>query len=478
MNAVDPTAGPAQVDVLRLRDYFYGFVKHNSLSLELHDCLYEACDLYEAAILGEMPGYEYFVINMPRRIGKTKLLQAVASWVFGEFEDAQQLYGCYSDQLVVRSIAYVALTMQRPWYIDLYGDKIHSAKANLITTTAGGSLYGAGTTATIAGFGAGLKEPAGGLITLDDPAKPDEAGSKVETANVIENFEITWKGCRNSDKFTPIVINAQRIGPDDLPGYLIKTYPNKTFVLKFPCFVSGKSQFPETWSDQTMVDLLKTRIGRYVLASQFQQEPVAMGGNLIMVDKFMRYDREEARVIDWEEIAITCDTALKTKEANDFSCVQAWGRAVRRAYLMDAAHGKWESPQLFTVVSEFFQKIRASYPLAPIRLVIEEKAAGSGLIQQLNAAGIPAEGIERDIDKVRRVQAVMPYQETGLVYIPKSEPTDDSDWVNSFVNECAEFKADMTHKHDDWVDPFADGVSILLGDSPSILELMGARPRQ
>ena len=50
------------------------------------------------------------------------------------------------------------------------------------------------------------------MIALDDPAKPDHATSKVESSNVIENFEMTWKGCRNSDEWCPIFINAQRIG--------------------------------------------------------------------------------------------------------------------------------------------------------------------------------------------------------------------------------------------------------------------------
>lgn len=474
---VKPTEAPT-VDVLRLWDFFQAFVEANRVSVVLSGCHEEICDLYEAAILGQMMGYEYFLVNMPRRIGKTKILEALACWTIGEFTEAQMIYGSYSDPLVKRSMAYIGATLRRPWYIDLYGDQLHTLRSELITTVDGGSLYGAGTMATITGFGAGLKEPAGGFEAIDDPAKPDAALSKVESANVIQNFETTWKGCRNSDRYTPIIINAQRLGPDDLPGYVEKTYPNKTFKLKFPCFVSGKSQFPDTWSDSTMVDLMKTRIGRFVLASQFQQEPIALGGNLIQTENFQHYDPAEAGAIVWETIVLTVDTALKTKEENDYSCIQAWGRAVRRAYLLDQAWGKWESPQLLGVAIEMWRKTQSTHPLAPLRMVIEEKAAGTGLLQQMNEAGVPAEGIERDTDKVRRVQAILTYQEAGLVYVPAPTKVDAEHWVHGFLTECAEFKPDMTHTHDDRVDCFADGVKELLGEPLSILELLGAAPRR
>lgn len=469
---------PHVVDVLPLWDYFQAGCEARKISIEEADCHRIICQTYEAAICGFMPGIEYFITNMPRRIGKTKILEFCAAWTIGEFANAQLIGGCYSEMLIKRSLAFIGSTLRHPFHLDLYGDHLHTMRADLVTTLEGGTIYGAGTTATVTGFGAGLKEPAGGYVWLDDPAKPDEALSKVSSAAVIQNFETTWKGCRNSDSFTPIIINAQRLGPDDLPGYILKTYPEKTHLLKFPCFVQGFSQFPLTWSDDTMVGLQKTRIGRFVLASQFQQEPISLGGNLIKTDDFKYYDPAEAKVIEWEAIVITIDTALKTKEANDYSCAQAWGRANRRAYLLDQAWGKWESPQLLQLTVAFWGKVVGDYPMAPVKMQIEEKAAGTGLIQQLNQNGIPAEGIERDIDKVRRVQSILTYQEAGLVYVPAPTKVDENHFVHGFLTECAEFKPDMTHAHDDRVDCFADGVKELLGEPLSILDVLGTPPRR
>ncbi len=470
-----------------LREYFKAFIGGNRIILDDYACHGEICDAYEAAFTGQLPGIDYVLVHMPRRTGKTKILEAVPTWAFGEFDGAQMLYGSYTQPLVSRTIRYVAATMARQWYRDLYGDLLHTKSSTLVTTVGGGTLYGAGTTATVVGYGAGLKEAAGGCIALDDPSNADAVFSKVESRKVIDNFENTWKGCRNSDRYTPILVNAQRLGPDDLPGYIHSTYPNRTLILKFPAFVSpgcpwkasseddAVPAFPDTWSKNVLLDLKKTRLGRYVLASQMQQEPIALGGNLIPVEKFGRYDWATARLTDWEMIVITVDTAMKVKESNDYSCAQAWGVKDRRAYLIDQVHGKWESPELLANVIAFSNKTRADFPLGAIRCVIEEKAAGTGLIQQMQRAGVPAEGIERAIDKVQRVQGVLPFIESGLVFIPK-DGEGAPEWLAGFIQECAAFKPDGTHANDDRVDAMVDGVEILLGQVLSILDVLGHIP--
>jgi predicted phage terminase large subunit-like protein len=464
-----PAGTPVSPDIMAFWDYFQIFVEACHVSLPLKDEHREICDVYQAAVLGELSGYEYFLTSMPRRTGKTKILEALSSWTFGEFPPAQMLYGCYSEKLVARSILFSGGVMAKPWYQDIYGDLIHSASKQTVTTPAGGVLYGAGIGATIAGYGGGLKEPAGGYIALDDPANPEAALSKVEAENTTENFELTWKGCRNSDQFCPIFVNAQRIGMNDLQAYIEANYSDVTYKLRFPCVVGGFSRFPETWTASKLLALQRTRIGRYVYASQHQQIPVALGGNLIPVDEFMRWDPAEAETMRWEKLVITVDTALKTKEANDFSCAQLWGRLNKRAYLIDQLHGKWESPELVANVKSFWDKWQGREHWPRPRLIIEEKAAGSPLLQTLRGLGVPCQGIERDIDKARRVQNVLPFIEIHMVYVPKDGSTP---WIAGFLQECAEFRQDGTHPHDDRVDPMCDGIEQLLGKRLSSFDVL------
>lgn len=465
-------------EVVPFRDYWYAFVEGNKVRVKVYPCHMDICDMYQGAVCGALPGYEYFIVNMPRRIGKTMILRALATWMLGEFADAQMIYGGYSEVLVKASVRYIAQTLQKRWFRDMYGDLLHggsSKSSRLITTTGGGMVYGTGTTGTAAGYGAGSKEEGGGFIALDDPANPKGALSPVETKNVQDNFELTFKGCRNSDRCTPIFINAQRVGPDDLSGYCQSTYPTKTFTIKVPTYVNGHSRFPDTWGDDTYAELQKTRIGRYVLASQHQQEPMALGGNLIPVDKFGRFNIKDLRSFKFMRIVIPVDTALKAKEENDYSCAQAWGLMDRRAYLFDQVWGKWESPELLANVVAFARKIRADWPTVQVRVIIEEKAAGTPLLQNMRKQGTAAEGIERDIDKVRRVQNILPYVESGLVFLPLAGSTD---WVDGTVNECAAFKPDMTHKNDDRVDTLCDGVEQTIGGAPSIFDALGNKPRR
>lgn len=468
---VGPPATPADPNYVTFWEFFQAFIKLQGIELPLSVYHKQICDTLMAAFLGVLPPeIQYIVINMPPRTGKTKILEAFACWGEAYFPDSQFIYTSYAGSLVKVSMGYIGQVMMSQWFTSTFGDFVHTKAADKITTTAGGNIHGEGTGGSLTGKGGGLKRAAGGAICIDDPAKPDEAFSPVESEKLKRWLHTTIERRRNSDRWCPIIICAQRLATDDLPGYVMQTYPGKFLLLKFPAMVNGVSVIPDTISTETLEALKTTRYGRFVLAGQYMQEPIALGGNLIQVDSFRRYDPATARSTEWEQLVVTVDTAMKIKESNDFSCAQLWGKKDRRAYLIDQIYGKWESPALLANVIAFSNKCREEYPDAPLRVVVEEKAAGIGLIQQMKIAGVPAEGIERDIDKVRRVQAILPYQESGLVYLPKDDSTP---WVAGVITECAEFKPDGTHAHDDRVDCLCDGVTILLGRALSILDLLG-----
>lgn len=455
-----------------LWEYFQTFVAAQNIALPLKYFHREIADTLMDAFLGLLPPeIQFIIINMPPRVGKTKILEAFASWGWAYFPDAQWIFTGYSGSLVEQSVGYIGNVIQSAWYMDAYGDLLHARRANLLATTSGGNLHGEGTGGSLTGKGAGLKRPYGGAICCDDLAKPDAALSLVEAESLKRWLYTTLLSRRNSTRWCPIIICGQRLAIDDVPGYVMTTFPGQYLLLKFPALdANDESVIPETIDTQTLRNYRNTRYGRFLLASQYQQEPIALGGNLIQTDNFVRYDVATARTTDWEMLLITIDTAMKIKEHNDFSCAELWGLKDRRIYLIDMIHGKWESPQLLANVIIFRQKVAKDFPECPLRCQIELKAAGIGLLQQLQLAGVPAEGIERDIDKVRRVQGILPYQESHLVYIPQENSVP---WVGPFVSECAQFKPDGTHPHDDMVDPMVDAINELLGKALSILDVLG-----
>lgn len=490
MDSVQPIAESSAptVDPLEYVDFFTyfrdAFVPLNKLELPVKDAHRKVCDALQDALLGELPeGIEYVIINIAPRIGKTKMLQGLVSWANAYFPDSQFILTAYGAQIAEISIEYIGEVMQKPWYIELFGDHVHAKRNDHLTTIEGGNVFASGTEGPLTGKGAGLKRPAGGCLIIDDASKPDEALSVVESKKKQQWVETTAKNRRNSDRWCPIIIVGQRLGPDDVPGYFLKNYPEKCLHIKIPTLVDpvtfkasladdAISIFPETVSSSTLRDYRKTRIGRFVLASQYQQEPIALGGNLIPVDSFPRWDPATAPTLKFEKMVIPVDTALKIKQANDFSCLALWGLLDRRAYLIDLLHGKWESPELLLNAIAFWEKWKNVPGWARPRMVIEEKAAGTPLLQSLNRAGIPATGIERDIDKVRRVQGVLPYIETHMAVIPK---TGSTPWIEKWESEHSAFAPDGTHAHDDMVDTTVDGIEQLLGKPLSIFDVLKTR---
>lgn len=472
-------------------EYFPVYCHERHLDIPLKPAHREICDKLEAAFLGQLPPeIEYIIVNVAPRIGKSTIARSLISWGEGCFPDAQWILTSYTSNLAEEGLRSVRETMSDAWFIDVFGDLIHGSKADHVTTIGGGNIFAEGVDGSLTGKGAGMKRPAGGAIVIDDPMKPGDVFSPVMAEKIRIWFETTLKNRRNSDTYTPIILIMQRLGPGDLADYIIKTYPKNTLVISFPALVdpvtgqaseadNAVSAFPETVKTETLLNYRNTKSGRYVLAAQYQHNPVAWAGNLINTGSFHRWNPSD--LLKFERCVIPIDTALKTDEANDYSAASLWGLLDRRAYLIDLIHGKWESPELIAMVEAFWAKWTADAygPFIPRpRIIIEEKAAGTPLKQHLHRKGIPAIGIERDKDKVRRLQTVLPYIETGMVLIPTiGHPL--CPWLAKFETECSEMNAEGTQAHDDMVDTMIDGIEQLLGKPLSILHVLephGIRP--
>jgi predicted phage terminase large subunit-like protein len=78
-------------------------------------------------------------------------------------------------------------------------------------------------------------------------------------------------------------------------------------------------------------------------------------------------------------------------------------------------------------------------------VLIESKASGTPLTQELRAMGIPVVNYSpsRGNDKISRVNSIAPLFEAGLVWAP------DTRWAEEVIEECAAFPAG---ENDDYVD--------------------------
>jgi predicted phage terminase large subunit-like protein len=220
----------------------------------------------------------------------------------------------------------------------------------------------------------------------------------------------------------------------------------------------GELLFPERFPAE-VVDGLKA-ILRTAAPGQLQQNPVKVGGNLLKGEWFGRYQV----VPKLEYRVIYADTAQKTKERNDYSVFGVYGKGVDgKVYVLDIVRGKWEAPELQRRAVDVWRKHKALddpkiYGTLR-RMSIEDKASGTGLIQQIKRdASCPVVAIQRNTDKLTRLMDVAGQIESGYVMLPDTAP-----WASDFVGECEAFAADDSHAHDDQVDTLIDAVKDMLG---------------
>lgn len=171
---------------------------------------------------------------------------------------------------------------------------------------------------------------------------------------------------------------------------------------------------------------------------------------------------------DFRYRKIFVDTAQKTKQHNDYSVFQCWGKTLNgRAFLLDQTRGRFEAPELLDVARAFWKKhAQDNGPkYGQLRsMAIEDKVSGTGLIQQLRGEGVPVEGIPRSKDKRERGLDVAPLIASGFVFLPVEAP-----WLQSFKDEVATFDG-LGKAHDDQVDPMIDAVSEILGSGSVNIE--------
>lgn len=472
-----PARSDPLIDYISFPEYFADlFVPELKINLPLKQAHRDICEILEASYIGEIE-QPFIWITMPPRIGKSMILRALATYGEGYFPTSQIILTGYNDDIAKESLGWVSRTMKEQWYKDFFGDLVHGDKDDHLSTVQGGNVYAEGVGGALLGKGAGLKDPAGGFIGVDDPAKADQVLSLTVSKKLNMWVENPLLHRRNSDRWCPIIGISQRLGLSDMPEYFKRTYPKETLIIKCAGFsrtVNGwRSNFPETISDDRYEQLQRTRVGRFVLASVYQQEPIALGGNMIPTDKFARHQDYE---LLWEEKILSADLALKKGQENDYWVCQCWGRLGGKCYLLDQMKMQCNTAEFIKAVVPFYKKHNDAQQYYPVgRFLIEDTVAGPGVISVLNEAGIPATPVQVVKDKAARVSDILAYIETGMILIPADNDIHSAHWLPDFLAECSAFSQDLTHEHDDAVDAMTQAVSNLLGEGISILQVLGVK---
>lgn len=475
---------------LYFSQYFFKQRQNISFRVNWHHEL--ICDVLEDVIQGRKKNV---VINVPPGSSKTEL--AVINFIARGLAlnpRARFLHLSYSDDLALRnsqtardlvsSDEYQAL-----WPLAIADDSKSKKCWNVVVDgKLAGGVYATSLGGQITGFRAGHMVPGWqGAIIIDDPLKTEDAFSKTKLDQANRKL-ITTVQSRKANPETPIIVIMQRIAENDPTGFIKSGNLGDDWNhVVIPAVIDGNyidsldSRYrgnvtrdaPDRFSywpyKEPIAELLKmesgagndqsgSRISRHVFSAQYMQDPTALGGNIIHGEWFETYEHlPQIRIRK-----IYADTAMKTKEANDYSVFECWGAgADGKIYLIDLIRGKWEAPELEKRALAFWNKHKAQdvEKLGQLReMVVEDKASGTGLIQKIRFMNaLPIKPIERVKDKLTRVMDIVGYLESRMVSVPR-----DAQFTSDFISECESFTADNSHAHDDQVDPMCDAIVDLL----------------
>jgi predicted phage terminase large subunit-like protein len=227
-------------------------------------------------------------------------------------------------------------------------------------------------------------------------------------------------------------------------------------VLNLPAInEKGEALWPEKFPLKILNKIKKTLPARDWEAL-YQQRPFAPEGGIYKRAWWNKYPEGKAAP-ECSFILMSFDTAFSDadrKRSSYTACVvigvfQRPDDECAQLFLIDAWKKRLEYPELRSEV------IRMHRDHKPDKLIIEKKASGISIIQDLRRTGIPITTYTPGTDKITRAYAASGLVENGRCYYP------DRRWASEFIDALARFPSP---EDDDLADAFSQAL-IWLGNS-------------
>jgi predicted phage terminase large subunit-like protein len=236
------------------------------------------------------------------------------------------------------------------------------------------------------------------------------------------------------------VLKFQALAEEDETHIIETPYETKRFRRS-----KGEPLHPEREPLEILAQLREIQ-GEYNFAGQYQQAPAPLGGGLVKAEWFKTYT-EVQQPSPFEMVFQSWDTANKPTELSDYSVCTTWGIKEKCVYLLHVFRKRVGYPELKRAVRE------QAGAFNPQTIMIEDKASGTQLIQELVDEGVHAiKKYEPTMDKIMRMHSVTGTIENGFVHLP-----DKAAWLGEYLHELTTFpkgkyddQADSTSQALDW----------------------------
>ncbi len=391
------------------------------------------------------------IINMPPRHTKSEFASHLfPAYLLGKNPKLKIIEATHTADLAINFGRKVRDLIDSEEYHELFPEtelKADSRSAGKWLTNKGGEYYAAGIGGALAGRGADL-------FIIDDPHSEQDAMSDKAMEEAYE-----WFMAGPRQRLQPggaIVIVMTRWSKKDLTGRLIKKMAqdqgaDQWQVIEFPAILpSGNSLWKEFWKLEEL-ESIKASVSPSKWAAQYMQRPTGEGISIIPKEWFMVWENEKPPKCEY--LIQSYDTAFLKSERADFTAITTWGvwypegKIGEEMYtgndahliLIDCIKERFDFPELKA------EALRLYDFWQPDTVIIEAKASGLPLVQELRRVGIPVNTFSpgKGQDKIARLNSVSPIFQDGRVWIPENR------WGEELMEEVSDFP---NGENDDLVD--------------------------
>lgn len=434
------------------------------------------------------------LVNVPPRTSKSTIIGCLfPAWVWTTRPGRRIVNASYSMPISQISAIKCRRIVSSKWYQDRWGHMFklvgdqntktkfeNSERGNYSAVSVGGTLTGLG----------------GDLKICDDPNNASDKNSEAKRSAANLWRSIAWSTRFNNPSQTSEVVVQQRLHVDDytgsilggenaddwvkliLPMRFVRDRRAKTIVLpgtdrvwEDPREKEGELLWPQRIDEKKLAEIeneLRAVGGEYEISGQMQQMPAPDDGGILKKSQFRWWKEERSPKL--KLTVSSWDTAIETNELAAYSAVITWGLfdapdGVPAIIFLGMWQGKLESPELLKLAVNLHKDYRdnGENDITPDNLhetditLVEAKASGSPLIQNLRRRGVNAIKFQPEGDKTGRARAASVFMESGQVWVPAKPP----DFIRlrpaaaKFVDSCAMFPMDKTR---DIVDSFSQAV--------------------
>lgn len=391
------------------------------------------------------------IINIPPGTTKSTITTIMfPAWLWTQDATLRIITNSYSMDLSIehatKSRDIITSDKYRRLFPNVVLRRDKSAKSSY-ENTATGARYTTSTGGTITGKHAHI-------IINDDPLNPSQAASDVDRATANEHTK-TLASRKVDKKNTPTITIMQRLHELDVTGYILAKKGETVRHICLPAELTDNvkpAQYREKYIDGLLDPVRLSRevlaeqltdLGSRGYAGQYEQNPVADGGNIVKKEWFQYISPSDfSRLHGSEPIIFFADTAYTEKEENDPSGIIGTCKIGNDLYVTCGKKVYMKFPELIRFMPTY---VHANGYTRQSSVRIEPKANGISVIQQLkdstelNVTNTPTP----TDDKNTRLNAASPSIECGRVILVAAA------WNEEFVDEICGFPAKA---HDEFVD--------------------------